>query len=125
MNPPIVRAVTDDAQRRSLAERHVDRAFQAIADVAALQDVDVAFDRAFHGVDVRLVGDVADRAADAARAEQGALRAAKRLDAVQVEQIEVRREQRERSDRFVEIDADLFLHARLVAGDLAGRDAAH
>ena len=27
--------------------------------------------------------------------------------------------------RFVEIDADLLLHARLVAGDLAGGDAAH
>ena len=72
----------------------------------------------------RLVGDVAKRAADRARAEQGALRAAQCFDAVQVEQVEVRVEQRQGNDRLVEIDADLFLHARLVADDLAGRHAA-
>ncbi len=64
------------------------------------------------------------RAADAARAEQRALRTAQRFDAVEVEQVEVGREQRQRDRRFVEIDADLFLDARLVAGDLAGGDAA-
>ena len=53
------------------------------------------------------------------------MRAAQRLDAVEVEQVEIGREQRQRNHAFVEVDADLFLHARLVADDLAGGNAAH
>ena len=75
-------------------------------------------------VELGLVGDVADGAADRPGPEQGALRAAQGFDAVEVEQIDVRREQRQRDHAFVEIDADLLLHARLVAGDLPGGDAA-
>ena len=53
-----------------------------------------------------------------------ALRAAQRLDAVEIEEVEVRREQRQRDDAFVEVDANLLLHAGLVADDLAGGHAA-
>jgi hypothetical protein len=58
-------------------------------------------------------------------AEQRALRTAQGLDPVEVEQIDIGREQRQRDHRLVEIDPDLLLDARLVADDLAGRDAAH
>ena len=43
----------------------------------------------------------------------------------QVEEVDVGREERQRDHRFVEVDADLLLDARLVAHDLAGGDAAH
>ena len=72
----------------------------------------------------RLVGDVADRAADGPRTEQRALRPPQRFHAVEIEQVEVGREQRQRDDAFVEVDADLFLHSGLVADDLARRNAA-
>ena len=75
--------------------------------------------------ELRLVGDVAHRAGQRAGAEQRALRTAQHLDAVDVEEVEVRREERQRDHRLVEVDADLLLHARLVAHDLAGGDAAH
>ncbi len=52
------------------------------------------------------------------------MRAAQRFNAVQVEEVEVGREQRQRDHGFVEIDADLFLDARLVANDLTGGNAA-
>ena len=69
--------------------------------------------------------DVADRARQRAEPNSvpcGPRSTSTRLD---VEEVEVRREQRERDDRLVEVDADLLLHAGLVAHDLAGRDAAH
>jgi hypothetical protein len=50
---------------------------------------------------------------------------AQSLDAVEVEQVDVGREERQGDDALVEIDADLLLHSRLVADDLAGGDAAH
>ena len=58
---------------------------QMAADIVAVDEVDIALDRAFDAAELGLVGDVADRAADRAGAEQGALRAAQRLDAVEVE----------------------------------------
>ena len=96
------------------------------ADAAAPADeVDVALDHRLVAADGRLVGDVAQRAADATRTEQRALRPAQRLHAIEVEEVDVGREQRQRDDAFIKVDADLFLHARLVADDLAGGDAAH
>ena len=69
-------------------------------------------------------GDVTHRAGGRARTKQRALRAAQHLDAVEVVQVEVGREQRDRDRRLVEVDADRFLHARLIADHLAGADAA-
>ena len=120
----VARVIADRARRELAAERHVDRALDAAAHAAAVDEVDVAFDQPLDLVELRLVGDVADRAADRARAEQRALRAAQRLDAVEIEQVEIGGEQRQRDDAFVEIDADLFLDARLVADDLPGRNTA-
>src|SRR3546814_8014861 len=84
----------------------------------------MALDLALDAVGGRLIGDVAQRAADRSRAEERALRPAQRFDAVEIEQVEVGGEERQRDDRFVEIDADLFLDPRLVARDLARRNAA-
>ena len=123
--PRVARAIADNAQRRGWPKREVDRALQPAADRGFLHRVDVGLDQPFGLAEFGLVGDVADRPADAARSEQSALRPAQRLDAVEVEQVEVRREQRQRDDALVEVDADLLLHARLVADDLAGRDTAH
>ena len=75
--------------------------------------------------ELRLVADVAHGAGERAGAEQRALRPAQHLDAADVEQVEVGREEREGDDRVVEVGADLLLDARLVAHDLAGGDAAH
>ena len=85
--------VTDEAQCSRVGQRQVDHAFDMEAHLAVGNRVDVEFDIAFELVGVRLVGDVADRAADRARAEQRALRATQRFDAVQVIKVEVRREQ--------------------------------
>src|SRR4030095_13570551 len=65
------------------------------------------------------------RPADRTRAKERALRAAQRLNAVQVVQVDVGCEERQRDDGLVEIDADLLLHAGLVAHDLSGRHSAH
>ena len=116
--------VTDDTQRGRVGQRHVDHALHMEAHFAVGHRIDVEFDIAFELVGVRLVGDVANRAADRTRAEQRALRATQRLDAVEVIKVEVRREQRQRDHRLVEIHADLLLDARLVANNLAGRYAA-
>ena len=70
-----------------------------------------------------LVGDVAQRATDRAGTEQRALRAAQGLNPVQVVKVEIRRKQGERNHALVKIDADLLLHARLVAHDLTRRYA--
>ena len=117
--------VADGAQGDLVGHRQVHGALHVAAEVVAARQVRVGFERAFVDADLGLVGDVADRAADRARTEQRALRTAQGLDAVQVEQVDVRGEQRQRGHGFVEIDADLLLHARLVADHLAGGNAAH
>ena len=75
--------------------------------------------------ELRLVADVAHRARERSGAEQGALRTAKHLDARNVEQVHVGREQRQRDRYAIQIHANLFLHAGLVSSRLAGRSAAH
>ena len=116
--------VSDRAERSVLAQRQIDRALEVAAEIVAINQVDVGLDRTLGHPQPRLVGDVADRSADRARSEQRALRPAQRLDAVEVEQVEVGGEQRQRDCRFVEIDPDLLLHPGLVAHDLSGGDAA-
>src|SRR5204863_1389407 len=74
--------------------------------------------------DLRLIGNVADRARLRSGAEEGSLRTAQDLDAVQVEEVDVRREERERDHRLIEVNAHLLLHTRLIADDLAGGNAA-
>ena len=69
--------------------------------------------------------DVAQRARQGSRAEQGALRTAQYLEALQVIEFEVGRKQRDGNRRLIQVDADLFLDAGLVANDLARADAAH
>ena len=64
-----MRTVAHDPQRRRGRQRNVDRALQAITDVAALEHVGVSLNRAFGTVELGLIGDVADSAADAAGAE--------------------------------------------------------
>src|SRR6185369_11689171 len=103
--------------------RNVEGAFGAVTKISALSDVEAAFELALEGLELWLVGDVTDRATDRSGPEEGTLRPAQRLNAVQIEQVEVRREQRKRNDAFIEVDADLLLHARLVTYDLAGGDA--
>ena len=71
-----------------------------------------------------LVGDVAQRAGLGAGAEQRALRAAQHLEAIEVEELEIGRKQRDRNRRLIEVHAHLLLHARLVANHLPGADAA-
>ena len=75
-------------------------------------------------VQLGLIGDVPDGARLRAGTEEGPLRTAQHLHAIRIEQVDIRREQRKGDHRLVEVDADLLLDARLVAHDLAGRQAA-
>ncbi len=117
--------ISDQPERCAIAQRHVDHTLEMAADIAFINGVDIAFYQSPDLAQFGLVGDVANRAADAARAEQRALRTAQGLDAVEIEQVEVGGEERQRDDRFVHVDADLLLNAWLIADDLAGRNAAH
>ena len=49
-----------------VAQRHIDGAFQMIADVIPIDEVHIGFDSAFGLTDLGLVGDIADGAADRA-----------------------------------------------------------
>ena len=117
--------IGNDTHGRILAKRNIDCALEMPTDIVAVDEVHISFDQSFGHTDLGLIGNVADRTADTTRTEQRPLRSAERLDAVEIEQIEVRREERKRNHALVEIDADLLLDPGLVAHDLAGRDAAH
>src|SRR5690606_19906471 len=121
----ILGVIADSAHREHARhQRHVDHTSEMAAFATAIDHVHLRFDGAFEHVEVRLIGDVANRAADIARTEQRALRPAQWFDAVEIVEIEVWREQRQRDDRVIEIDADLLFHTRLVAHDLTGGNAA-
>ena len=72
----ILGVIADRAHRDLVADRQVDHALEVAADVVLVDEVDVGFGQALEPAELRLVGDVADRAADRARAEQRALRRA-------------------------------------------------
>src|SRR5262249_31561935 len=84
--------ITDNAHCRGRGEWNVDRDFRVVAHAAAGQEVHASLCRALHAPKHRLVRDVADRAPNRPGAEQRALRATQRLNAVQIEEVEVRRE---------------------------------
>src|SRR5690606_5103708 len=73
--------------------------------------------------ELRLPRDVAQRAGQRAGTEQRTLWSAQHLETLQIEQLQIRREQCNRDRRLVEVDADLLLHARLIANNLSGADA--
>ena len=92
----IARVVADEAHGRGVADRHIQRdlaalAARALIDIAAGELAD-----GFALPERRRVADVAHRSRLRTGAEQRALRAAQHFDAVHVEEIDVRREQRER-----------------------------
>ena len=120
---PVV--VPRHAQRRLAAQGRVEAQLGAAALVALVDRVAADLGEPPLHADLGLVGDVADRPRQRAGAEQGPLGAAQHLDARHVEQVDVRREQRQRDDRLVQVDPHLLLDARLVAHDLAGGDAPH
>ncbi len=113
-----------DAHRRIIAHRRIHVGLGVTAAAAIVDAVEIGFDGGAECVVIGLVGDVTNRTRQRAGTVQGALRPAQHLDAVHVEQVDVRREQRQRDHRFVQVDADLLLDAGLVAHDLAGRGAA-
>ncbi len=116
--------IRDHAQGGLRAERCVEPDLRVSAHAPAVDDIQIELREALRDVHLRLVGDVAHGAGQRARAEQRPLRTAQHFHAVGVEQIEIRCEERQRDGRLVEVDADLFLHARLIAHDLPGRYAA-
>ncbi len=121
----VLGAIGHGAQRKRVADRQVDGALEMAALAAIRQRVEIGFDLAVGAaLEVRLVGDEAHGTAHGTGAEQRALRAAQRFDAVEVEEVEVRGKQRQRNHRLVQVHADLLLHARLVADDLTGGHAA-
>ena len=118
---PVV--VRRDAEGRSVAQGRVDAQLDVAALVAAVDAAAAELAEPPRHPRLGLVADVAHRARERPGAEQGALRTAQHLDAGQVEEVEVRREQRERDDRLVQVGAHRLLDAGHVASDLAGRHA--
>src|SRR5262249_43263060 len=117
--------IAGDAHGGRWAQRQIETELHVAASVPAIDAVAAELDESFLQSDLGLVRDVAHGSRQGAGAEQRALRTAQHLDAIRVEQIEVWREEGERDDRLVEIDADLLFHTWLVSHDLAGGDAAH
>ena len=117
--PRIVRVTHCHAQRELvLDQRHVDDAVQVVTDAVALAErIGPPADLEFGLARVGPVRDVADGAAERARAIQRALRAEQRLDALQVEHLEVDEER-----DVAEVGRDRA--ARAVAHGLAGIDRA-
>src|SRR5262249_2044150 len=117
--------VARDARGGRAAQRKIETELDVAASVSAVDAAATELGESFLDAHLGLVRYVANGPGQRTGAEQGALRTARPLDAIRVEEIEVRRKERERDDRLVEVDSDLLLHARLVAHDLPGRDAAH
>ena len=118
--PAVSRAVAHHAHGRVVAQGRVEGRFDVTAGCAAVDGVEVELRPHVLDAELRLVGDVPHGAADGAGSEQRALRAPQGFHALDVIEVKVRGEQRDRDRRVVQIDADLFLDTRLVAHDLPG-----
>src|SRR6185369_3614197 len=108
----------DQADRRGVADRHIDHALDCTAELAVGARRGRHFRRAAELRQLRLRSDVTQNAGNRTGTEQRALRTAQHFEALQIEQVEVRREQGNGDRRLVEVHADLRLHARLIADDL-------
>ena len=93
--------IGNDTHGRILAKRNIDCALEMPTDIVAVDEVHISFDQSFGHPDLGLVRNVTDRTADTTRTEQCPLRSAERLDAIEVEQIEVGREERKRNHALV------------------------
>ena len=120
----VFRPVGDHAHGRRLSQGNVEGRFEMTSERVFADEVHVDFGLGFDDAQLRLVGYVAHGAADGAGTEKRALRSSQGFDAVQVEQVEVRREQRKRDRSFVQVDSHLLLHSRLVAHYLSRGNAA-
>ena len=118
-------AVGRHPEGRLVAHGHVEAKLGAAARGAAVDPAAAHLAEGATRAELGLVADVANGAGQRAGAEQGPLGAAEHLHAGDVEQIQVRREQREGDGRVVQIGAHLLLDPRLVPGDLAGGGSAH
>ena len=121
----VLGVVRGRAHRRAVADRHVHRGLHVAADASVADRADAQLTDRLGRPELRLIGDVTDGSRQRAGAEQRSLGPAQDLDAGDVEEVDVGGEQRERDHGLVEVHADLFLHARLIADDLPGRNAAH
>ena len=117
--------VGGDAECRLVANWQVGPDLGGAAESASIHTSEAELGKAFRDPEFWLIGDVANGPGQRAGSEQRSLWSPQHLDTTGVEQIDIRREERQRHDRLVEVDTDLFLHAGLVAHDLAGRDTAH
>jgi hypothetical protein len=93
--------ITHRAHRRLLAERDIDGGAQCSALFTVGQALNSRVERAAEIADVRLRRDVTNRAGGRTRAEDRALRTAQHFDAIEIVEIEIRREQRDRNRRLV------------------------
>src|SRR6185436_354504 len=115
----VARVVADDAHGARRSERNVRRELRGTADSAVLNRFDTELGDRFADAEFCGVRDVTQSARFGSGTEQSALRSAQNFDTRQVEEIDIRCEERQRDHRFVEVDADLLLDARLVARDLS------
>jgi hypothetical protein len=117
----------DQAQRQLVFDqRRVEHAVVTLPQRVAVGHAGIDHGRGVERIQIRALGENAQRARQRARAEQRALRAAQEFDALHVEQIRVEhRGVADRGDRqLVDIDGDRVLQVRAVAvgGDTASRE---
>ena len=113
-----------EAHRGVGAQRRIERCAEGTAGRAPGCPLRRRIGERLEGAELRLLRDIAHRARLGARAEQRTLRSAQHLEAIEVKELQVRREQCDRNRRLIEIDANLLLDAWLVADDLTRADAA-
>ena len=117
--------VADDAERCRVTCRNVETELGIAPETSAADEAAAQFGESLFGAELGLIRDVPNRPRQRSGPEERALRSAQHLDAADVEEIEVGREQREGNRRLIEVRRNLFLHARLIADDLPGGNAAH
>src|SRR5207302_5009515 len=98
----VARVIAGEAHRRVGTDRYVRGHLQASAGTAVLNRLARQLADRFGDADLRLIGDVADRSRLRSGAEERALRPTKYFDTVQIEEVDVRGEQRKRNHRLVE-----------------------
>ena len=92
--PASARAIAHDPERGLITNWRIEAELCNAARVAAVDGGHAHLAKRATVAELRLIADVAHRAGQRARAEQRALRTAQHLDPADVEQVEIRREQR-------------------------------
>src|SRR6185312_14343154 len=121
---PHMPPIGDEAGGHGITERKVERASEIAPFAAVTHALEGRIGQYFELAEHWLARDVAHRTGLRAGAEERPLWTAQHLESVEVEELEVGREERDGDGRLIEIDAHLLLDTGLVANHLARAYAA-